>query len=499
MTNFAWWHIVLSGLPIATVLYLMVGRKTPSSQAGVIGWITAVLISLFFFQANITLLWVATGKAILLALFVLYIIWMALLFYHVCQQAGAITAIGQALPKLAQTRADQALLLGWIFASFLQGATGFGVPAAVVSPLLVGLGFAPTVAVVIGLLGHAWAVTFGSLGTSFVTLMATTGLSGEVLASPSAIWIGLAGFWCGFGVLWLAGGQKAVRQRFLFLLMLSLIMGGVQWGLAVSGLWTIAAFGGSFAGLVCTMVYWGQQTAVNMRGLIRAFVPYLILIVVIVLGRIVLPDLLDVWVVSFNFPEVSTGLGWVTPAEAGRSINLFGHAGALLLYTSLLTFAWYKWQGVPDMNGRLLAHQTVQRSVKSTIGILALVAMALTMQHAGMTQLLAKALSNTGPFYPLLSPFIGALGAIMTGSNTNSNVVFGFLQMETAQTLDLSVLLILAAQTTGGALGGVFAPAKVLVGVSTVTGAKEGEVLKSATVYSLLILLFIGLLTWMFA
>ena len=81
--------------------------------------------------------------------------------------------------------------------------------------------------------------------------------------------------------------------------------------------------------------------------------------------------------------------------------------------------------------------------------------MALTMQHAGMTQLLAEALSaGTGALFPLISPFIGALGAFMTGSNTNSNVVFGQLQQQTAVALNLSVPWILAAQTAGGAIGG---------------------------------------------
>jgi lactate permease len=120
--------------------------------------------------------------------------------------------------------------------------------------------------------------------------------------------------------------------------------------------------------------------------------------------------------------------------------------------------------------------------------------MALTMEHAGMTQLLAEVLSRTGLLFPFLSPFIGALGAFMTGSNTNSNVVFGELQQQTALVLALSVPLILAAQTTGGAIGSLFAPAKVIVGCSTVGGADEGQVLKMASLVGLAIILIIGLL-----
>jgi lactate permease len=123
--------------------------------------------------------------------------------------------------------------------------------------------------------------------------------------------------------------------------------------------------------------------------------------------------------------------------------------------------------------------------------------MAVTMQHAGMTQLLATAMSSaTGRYFPLVSPFIGALGAFMTGSNTNSNVVFASLQQTTAVALGLSVPLILAAQTAGGAIGGSFAPAKVIVGASTVENASSGRVLRLATSYSLIILALIGLLVW---
>jgi lactate permease len=123
--------------------------------------------------------------------------------------------------------------------------------------------------------------------------------------------------------------------------------------------------------------------------------------------------------------------------------------------------------------------------------------MALTMEHAGMTQLLAEVLSRTGILFPFLSPFIGALGAFMTGSNTNSNVVFGQLQQQTALVLALTVPLILGAQTTGGAIGSLFAPAKVIVGCSTVGGADEGKVLKMASLAGLGVILVIGLLVWL--
>jgi lactate permease len=512
-------NILAAAAPLLVVLYLMIGRNWGGSKAGPFGWIVAIAASLLFFGANGLLLAVSLGRAILLSLFVLYIIWMALLLYHVVNDAGAIQVIGSELPQLASDKPSQALLLGWVFGSFLQGASGFGVPAAVVAPLLVGLGFGANTAVLIALLGHGWAVTYGSLGSSFFSLIAATGLPGELLQAPSAILLGISCLACGFGVLWAVNGWQAVRRRWLQLLVLGLVMAAVQYGLAVAGLWSLAAFGAGIVGLVLVVADLrfgltapvanaaqgraeaGQPT-LDVRLLLKALAPYLLLTVVIVVGQVVLAKPLGVVQLNPHFPEVVTSFGWRTPAGAGRSINVFGHAGALLLYASVLSYLWFRYKGTFSLPNHYRASEivrkTVRGSVKSTVGITTLVAMAVTMQHAGMTQMLAEMLSaGTGPVFPFLSSFIGALGAFMTGSNTNSNVVFGQLQMETALALGLSVPLILASQTAGGAIGSLFAPAKVIVGCSTVEGAEDGKVLRAATIYGLAIVALIGLVVWL--
>lgn len=503
------WYVLWAALPIAVVLYLMIGRNWTGSWAGGAGWLTAVVLALLVFGGNLPLLLVAWGKSLLLAGFVLYIIWMALLLYHTINEAGVIGVIGQELPGLAHNKPIQALLIAWVFASFLQGATGFGVPAAVVAPLLVGMGFEADVAVVMALLGHGWAVTFGSLGSSFLSLMAATNMPGEQLAGPTAVLLGVGCFLCGLGVLWLAGRGTAVRQGAGFLLVFGFIMASAQWAIAVSGLWTLASFGAGLVGLLLAVAYLAANQyrtgSLNLdhRRLLAALAPYGLLILVIVLGEFVFKHWLGLVEINAHFPQVSTRFGWVTEAGDGRSISLFGHAGALLLYVSLLSYGLFAWRGTltpqRPYQWRTILQKTVRGSIQPTIGILGLIAMALTMQHVGMTERLAEALSQTGSFFPLLSPFIGALGSFMTGSNTNSNVVFGPLQAATAQQLHYGVALILAAQTSGGALGSLFAPAKVIVGASTVPGAHDGRVLKLATIYGLVTVLVIGLLVWWIA
>ena len=119
------------------------------------------------------------------------IVWAALLLYYIVDRAGALRVISGALTSLTADRLTQALLLGWVFASLLQGMGGFGVPVAIVAPLLVSMGVPQVRAVIIPAIGHGWAVTFGSLGASFVMLVNVSGLPGERLAPAAAIMLGL--------------------------------------------------------------------------------------------------------------------------------------------------------------------------------------------------------------------------------------------------------------------------------------------------------------------
>lgn len=135
-----------------------------------------------FFGATPELIAHAQLKAVLLTLYVLYIVWMALLLYNVVNEGGAIEVIGAGIARLTGDRVMQLLLLGWVFNAFLQGVAGFGVPIAVVAPLLVGLGFQPVVAVSAASIGYSWSVTFGSIASSFQALIAATGLPGQALA-----------------------------------------------------------------------------------------------------------------------------------------------------------------------------------------------------------------------------------------------------------------------------------------------------------------------------
>jgi lactate permease len=287
-------------------------------------------------------------------------------------------------------------------------------------------------------------------------------------------------------------------------------MAGTQYFLAVSGMWTLGGFGASLVGLcsglaAAKLKRYNQtppsQTQSEM-GLGWAMSAYFILIVIVSSG-VMIPSVkafLGQVKLALAFPEIVSLKGWVVQAGHGKAINLFGHGGALLLYSSIIGFFVYRSKGYYKSDAfKAIIQKTVQSGVPTSLGIVSMVCFAMIMDHCQMIYILAEGTSRFfGSFFPLVSPWIGLLGAFMTGSNTNSNVVFGVLQQETAQLAGLSVALILAAQTTGGALGSMIAPAKILVGCSTVgLSGQEGPVLKATLRYGLVITGIIGIITFL--
>jgi lactate permease len=366
-------------------------------------------------------------------------------------------------------------------------------------------------------------VTFGDIASSFQALMAATGLPGEELAPWSALLLGVTCFGCGIGAAWVFQGRRSLRQGWPALLLMGVVMAGVQAGLAVSGLWNLAGFGAGLAGLAVGALVArlpryqtplagggeerGMSSAEDVQArpgisLGLALAPYLALIAVVAAAELWpwLHGALNQARIRIHFPEVQTSYGWTTPAGVGRTISVFGHAGALLAYVSLAFYFIYRWTGhySPGVTRRIV-QRTVKSAVPSSIGIATMVGMAVVMHHSGMTYVLAQGLGRVaGPLYPLVAPFIGLLGAFMTGSNTNSNVVFAPLQQQAAQVLQISVLVILGAQTTGGSLGSMLAPAKLIVGCSTAgLAGQEGEVLKKTLMPGLIIAGVVGLLAWL--
>jgi lactate permease len=501
---------LLAALPIILLLVGILGLKWSTYKTGAITFIVTWVLGYTLFGADQKILLLASSKGLSLALYVLLIIWGAILLYNIADQAGAIKVIGGTISKVTDNKLHQMLLLAWCFTSLLQGLAGFGVPIAVVAPILVIMGFNPMMAVTACLLGHSWAISFGSMGSSYNSIQLVTNIPGEVIGPQMALLFILPIFATGFAVAHIYGGLKAVKKSFVLILITGSVMSFMLWLLNFVGMSQISTLGAAMGGCISTVLY-SRLTDKTKRqadaekkegmGFVTACFPYLSLIVISIISQIpFIKSALSKYAWGLDYPAMETKMGYIV-AEASMysKIQIFSHPAPILFLSAALGYLVYTGKaGVSkDILGKALK-ATVKKSVPTSVGIATMVMMALIMSDTGMTYLLARGIAMVfGQFYPIASPFIGVLGSFLTGSNTNSNIMFGMLQYETAEVIGKSSVIMAAVQSVGGSLGVSISPSSIMMGASNVglTG-KESGIMAITIKYCLVITFLLGLIVF---
>ena len=198
-------HWLLASLPILVLAFLLVQLRWTGQQAGSAGIFVAAAVAYFFFRTPLETLAVAGAKGVWDALFILIVIWPALLLHEVTNQAGGYEALRQGITRMSRNELFIVVALGWVFASFLQGVAGFGTPIAIVAPLLVAVGVRPVYAVAIPIIAHIWAKFFGTLGTGWFATLQVVELDEATIratAYQSALLMIIQAVLGGFTVVW---------------------------------------------------------------------------------------------------------------------------------------------------------------------------------------------------------------------------------------------------------------------------------------------------------
>lgn len=530
-------------LPLLILLALMLAGRWGAAEAGPVSWLIAVGIAWFYFGASAETIGFESVKGVWSAITVLYVVWASILIYEVSDEGGAFERLRHGIADVLPDPLVQVMAFGWAFASFLQGVTGFGVPIAVCAPLLVGIGVRPLYAVIIPLIGHAWNNTFGTLGVAWLGLKEVTAME-PLLAAQTALYAA-AFIWIlnalgGVLVCWLYDRARGVWHGLPIIVVMSAIQGGLtlalsQWNDVLNG---FVASSVAFAALFVlarlpryraekprtSSVFTKEaregtghdgggtgsdpQDAAAIASpraltLNQAFIPYyaLVLITFAILLVSPLKNSLSAFAFGVDFPETVTDLGFVRDATS-VSMAPFTHAGSFLLASALIGYVAFRRIGVmkQDSFGRIVRN-TVDKSIPSTIAVIALIAMSNVMAGSGAIEVLAHgAAAATGPAYGFLAPVVGGLGAFMTTSNLASNLLFGTFQSSTADATGLLKPAILGAQTAGGAAGNMIAPGNVLLGTTTagILG-REGEVLRVTIPLFTIVALLIGAVVFLVA
>ena len=551
-------YTFLALTPILVVLGLLVVLRLPAKIAMGAAYLVTAALALFVWQASGAQVAAATVNGIIIALTILFIVFAAILLLNTLKESGAIIAIRRGFMDISPDRRVQAIIVAWLFCSLVEGSSGFGTPSAVGAPLLLALGFPAMACVMAVLIIQSTPVSFGAVGTPLL-LGVNTGISNKAdltqAIAPSTVEQYLLQITANVGLLHALIGflipliLSAFLTRF-FGEKRSFVEGLKAWPFAIfAGLaftvpyYLVAKYlgpefpslVGGFIGLLIVLpaakrgflipketfdfaprTKWDQSwlgslaeekyddTIAPRFSIIRAFSPYIIVIVLLIITRVVAP--LKAFLVgdmtTIKFPNLFG-------TDISSKIQLAYSPGTILIITSLLCIWLF------SMN-KAAVKESWSSSAKTMIAaapaLLFSVPMVQVFINSGSASELATALpampillaeSAAGAFqnaWPLVSPWIGAMGAFIAGSNTISNMMFSYFQWSTAGQIGLDTNLaaqVVALQAIGGAAGNMISVHNV-VAACAVVGLinKEGYVIRKtllAMIYYVVQAGFIGM------
>lgn len=519
-------HWGLAALPLATLLLLLIGFRWKASTAAPVGAAVAAAAAVLAFAASWETMAVAAAKGAWDALFILYVIWPALLLYLLAKKAGAFDALRQGMARFSRNDLFLVLAFGWVFASFLQGIAGFGTPIAVVAPLLVAIGLRPLQAVVIPLIGHAWATVFGTIAVTWLATERVIDMADPVATAwQTALLLWIPDLFGGLAIAWLFGRWPAVRLALPMIAVISLIHGAGQLALAS---WYPAVSNFIPSAVALAALYplsrWSRysrpwrgsgkeeeadsgKAGEPSMGLGMAVLPYAALAAFTLLVLMIPPirEPLERLQVGIAFPAVETGYGVTVEAQKQYSpFSPFTHPGFFLLAAVLTSWIAYRARNCfpdePTNDGERapLWRELAREAAPPSAAVLFFMMMSRILDHSGQTDVLALGVAAAAAplVFAAVSNVIGIAGAFITSSSTASNVLFAPLQQSVAALHGLPEPTIIASQSAGGGIGNAVAPANVVLGTSTAgIRGKEGDVLRKALPWVGAMALLVGLAT----
>lgn len=499
-------NAILSLTPILFLLICLLVIKMDTGKAGALALLLSIIIAFEAFGLNIEGMTISMSKGMSLSLYVLLIIWAAIFLYHLVYEFGAIEVINRNIIKFIKEPFVQFLLLSWLFSSVLQGIAGFGVPVVIVVPILVSLGFNPLISAVAVLLGHSWSVSFGSMGSSFFTIFLVTNLPQQLIGYAMGIFDSLAMLMMGLSVCYLYGGFEYVKKGLIYVIPTTFVMIVVMFSIIYLNMLSLVGLLTALSGLITMFIIYTIKEKPGMPEklykekltLTGAILPYAAIIGLSLLFQILN---LGKYYIAFKFPSFTTKIGYIVAQEnAYAKIKLFGHPAPIILLSVIAGIIVYKKAGIWSKEKfNIVIKKTISKCISTSISLIFLITMALIMMDSGMTQKLAQSVSEiTERFYPIFAPLFGILGSFITGSNTNSNVIFGKFQISVAAALGVNQYIMAGLQSISGSIGVSLGPTTILMASSAsgLTG-QESQIYKKAIKPVLITALLMGILNYL--
>ncbi|MCI5704511.1 MAG: L-lactate permease [Pseudoflavonifractor sp.] len=485
----------LAMLPILWIIFALTVLKLPGHKACLGALAVAVVLALSTWKMPPVDCATSALEGFASALWPIILVIIAAIFtYNLVVKTGGMEVIKGLLTGVSSDKRILILLVGWCFGGFLEGMAGFGTAIAIPASMLVGLGMDPVQACIVCMLANAFPTAFGSVGIPTVTLAGVTGLEALPLSFTTVVemvpFMILIPF---FMVAAGGGGVKALKgvlgitlaSGVSFVvpeLIVSRYLGPeltVIVGCIVSLLCTILLARGRKNVPVPAEYDMGASAAAplktspapQMKPLV-ACLPFLLIFALLLLTSKLVPP-----VNSFLSAFKST-FSISTAASAGTTTFSWLNTPGVLIFLAAIVGGLVQKASPRLMLDTLLA--TLKQMTKTIITIMSVLAVAKIMTYSGMiSDIAALFVTLTGRFYPFVAPAIAAIGAFVTGSGTNTEVLLGRLQTEAAAAIGASSYWLAAANSVGAGIGKIVSPQCIATAVAAVgISGQDSAVLK---------------------
>ena len=533
-------YAIISFIPILVTIVLMVGFNWPAKRALPLAWVLACIIGVTVwgmpvFSTDGTSAVGQTLTGFLSAFEVLVIIFGAILIMNTLSQSGAMAAINGMFKSITPDARLQAIIIGFIFGAFIEGAAGFGTPAALAGPLLISVGFPPLCAAMVALIYNSVPVCFGAVGTPTNTAFATvkdavTGLGGNADAWKMALT-----FWSALPL--------AIGAAIIMIIGVGFVCKFYGKDKKFSDVFPVVPYI-IFVTLVFDVFYLLIAAFIGpeLVSLLAAIITLFVVMFTTKKGFLVPKEVWtfdaketwdSTWLSTTKVPEPKQSnagnSGWADKLKTitvgtGQSNIILGanwnwaicwSPGIVFIIVALITIGLHgmsgervkmAWQGaLKQVSGAAIAllfgvamvnifrftsmpADQIPAGVAEGVSYSMLYAMAKGLADvAGRGYLvIAPFIGVLGSYdvagrgYLVIAPFIGVLGSYMSGSNTVSNTLFSSLQFTTAGIVGLPYVLIVALQNNGGAIGNMICVNNVVSACATTgTNGNEGRIIRA--------------------
>ena len=550
------WSTLLAAIPIVVLLGTLAFMHIAAHWAAILGLISALLVAIFVFGMPTGM---ALGSAGLGALFgLLPIGWIVLniiFLYQLTKDKGYFQILQDSIANVTEDRRLQLLLIAFAFGAFFEGAAGFGTPVAVTGAILIGLGFSPLAASGLSLIANTAPVAYGALGTPIITLAKVTGLDEMALSAMVGRQLPFFSLLVPFWLIWAFAGWKGVKGIWPAILVTGVSFAIPQFLISNYHGPMLVDVGAAIISMGCLTAFlkvWKPKeiwTTTKLKGhdrdsgeegppttftrhptgmIVRAWIPWFILTIFVFAwgfptvknylnGQVVNVAVVDgvkkeekttlAWngVTKIDFPiaglndmieKVPPVVAKPTKEKAVYTLNWLSATGSGIFLAALIAGLFMGYSPVELVRKYLSTIWLVRYSL---ITIAAMLALGFVTRYSGTDATLGLAFATTGVMlYPFFGTMLGWLGVALTGSDTASNVLFGGLQRITAEQLNLSPVLMAAANSSGGVMGKMI-DAQSIVVASTATRwyGHEGTILRYVFWHSLVLAALVGGVVWL--